>query len=113
MTLEEHFSTPDLQAAIAEIAPETRQHENSQRKLLDLGNGRVADMDQGGVDMQVLSLASSGFEVLDSSQANSVVQANDRAADAVRQHPTQFAALANVNLKDPLSASKELGPVYR
>ena len=109
VTLEEHFATPGLQAAIAAIAPNVQQGETLQTKLLDLGDGRLADMDAGGVDMQVLSLAASGFELLESTQADSIVQdANDRVADAVRQHPKRFAALANVNLKDPGSTTREL-----
>ena len=109
ITLEEHFSTPDLQAAITEIAPEVQQNHALQAKLLDLDAERLAAMDQGGVDVQVLSLASSGFEVLESAHADGIVRdANDRAADAVRRHPARFAALSNVNLKAPDSAAKEL-----
>ena len=109
VTLEEHFTTLDLQAAIAAIAPGVQQGGTLQTRLLDLGDVRLADMDAGGVDMQVLSLASSGFEVLPSTQAAGIVRdANDRVADAVRRNPRRFAALANVNLKDPPSAAREL-----
>ena len=109
ITLEEHFITPGMQAAIAEIAPSVQQSGTLQEKLLDLGDRRLAEMDAGGVDLQVLSLASSGFEVIDSMRADGIVQdANDRVADAVRRHPTRFAALANVNLKNTGSSVKEL-----
>ena len=109
ITIEEHFITPDLQAAIAKVAPGTQQSEVLQAKLLDIGDGRLLDMDRGDVDMQVLSLASSGFEVLTSSLADGIVKdANDRVADAVLSQPTRFASFANVNLKDPARASKEL-----
>ncbi len=109
ITLEEHFSTPDLQKAIAELKPDSPPNETLKAKLLDLDEGRISDMDHGGVDVQVLSLASSGFEILGSAQATSIAKdANDRAAEAVRKHPQRFAAFANLNLKDPQFASREL-----
>jgi predicted TIM-barrel fold metal-dependent hydrolase len=109
ITLEEHFSTPDLLRAIADTTSGGPPDEALTAKLLDLDHGRIADMDSGAVDMQVLSLASAGFETLASAHANSIVtDANDRATDAISKHPRRFAAFANVNLKDPLRACKEL-----
>ena len=109
ITLEEHFSTPDLQKAIAELTSGGSADGVMKAKLLNLGDERIADMDEGGVDMQVLSLASSGFEVLGSDQASFIAkEANDRVAEAVNKHSDHFAALANLNLKDIPFACKEL-----
>ena len=114
ITLEEHFSTPDLQKAIEEVRPGGTRDPALKARLLDLGQGRLADMDEGGVDIQVLSLAASGFEVLKSAQATAVAgDANDRVADAVRKYPQRFAAFANLNLKDPQHAAKELDRCIR
>ena len=114
ITLEEHFSTPDLQRAIEEVKPGGTRDQALKARLLDLGQGRLSDMDEGGVDMQVLSLASSGFEILESAQATAVARdANDRVADAVRKYPQRFAAFANLNLKDPQLAAKELDRCIR
>ena len=47
ITLEEHFSTPDLQKAIEEVRPGGTRDPALKARLLDLGQGRLADMDEG------------------------------------------------------------------
>ena len=70
---------------------------NVSERLQDLGDRRLADMDSAGIDMQILSLTSPGVQVLKADAAVAMARlANDRAADAVRRHPTRFAALAAV-----------------
>ena len=57
------------------------------------GDGRLADMDASGIDMQVLSLAVSGVEELDAATATALARdTNDTVAAAVRMHPDRFAA---------------------
>ena len=65
ITLEEHFVTESFLRAtgsFGEAAP--LQLAQLQPKLLDLGAGRIAAMDEAGVDMQVLSLTTIGIESL-------------------------------------------------
>ncbi len=82
---------------------------NVSERLQDLGDRRLADMDSAGIDMQILSLTSPGVQVLKADAAVAMARlANDRAADAVRRHPTRFAALAAVAPQDPAEAAKEL-----
>jgi hypothetical protein len=53
IALEEHFILPenfDTSYTVRDLPPETRH------KILDLGNGRIADMDRGGLDICILSL---------------------------------------------------------
>ena len=108
ITLEEHFLTPDLRKAIEQFMHLPPEMLETQKKLLDLGEARLAAMDEGGVDMQVLSVAALGLERLDSDDANALMRdANDRLFDAVRAHPTRFAGFANVNLRDPAAAARE------
>ena len=88
ITLEEHITTPDFLAALAKAgSPDMagRAMEAVRDKLLDMGNGRPADMDAAGIDMQVLSLAGGGMDRLDAATATAVARdTNDRMADAVR-----------------------------
>jgi len=80
------------------------------RRLGDLTELRLADMDANGVDVQVLSLATPGLEVIDD-PAEAVVAArhvNDYLAKAVAEHPTRFAGLAALPLQDPQAAVLEL-----
>ncbi len=104
ITLEEHFLTESFVRATG--APRFAE---LQPKLLNLAAGRIADMDEAGVDLQVLSLASMGIDALDAATATSVVRdVNDELASAVRAHPTRFAGFASLALKDPQAATAEL-----
>jgi 2,3-dihydroxybenzoate decarboxylase len=80
------------------------------RRLGDLTELRLADMDANGVDVQVLSLSTPGLEVIDDPKeavaaARSV---NDYLAKAVAEHPTRFAGFATLPLQDPDAAVVEL-----
>ncbi len=78
-------------------------------RLLDIGAGRIAHMDQVGIDMQILSLTSPGVQVFESSLATRLAAAsNDALAEAVRAHPTRFAGLAAIAPQDPASAAREI-----
>jgi predicted TIM-barrel fold metal-dependent hydrolase len=79
-----------------------------QAKLLDMGAGRIADMDEAGIDLQVLSVAANTADKLDAALAQGLARdANDRMADAVRAHPTRFAAFATLALQEPETAAAE------
>ncbi|WP_212612778.1 amidohydrolase family protein [Pseudonocardia hierapolitana] len=79
------------------------------RRLADLGAERIADMDAAGIDHQVLALTAPGTNVLDAVTARSMATlANDVAAQAVRDHPDRFTALAAVAWQEPDSAVAEL-----
>lgn len=110
ITLEEHFSTPAFQKAVeGDRGAPSEYFRRIQAKLVDIGEGRIADMDAGGIDMQVLSLAAGDMERLDSATATALARdTNDALATAVRAHPDRFAAFAALNLRDPEVAAKEL-----
>ncbi len=108
ITLEEHVTTP----GIAEVAPMAVNApaflQSIQAKLLDMGEGRIADMDAAGIDMQVLSVAANSVDKLDAATAEDLARdANDRMADAVRAHPDRFAAFATLALQEPEHAAVE------
>ena len=106
ITLEEHFVTKDFVRVTGGLPP---QLERMQEKLLDLGTGRLADMEEAGVDLQVLSTAALGFEELDADTAVSLAaDVNDELAAAVKAHPSRFAGFALLPLKTPEKAAAEL-----
>ncbi len=108
VALEEHFTTVEFQKAIQPFLSDAPASKALQAKLLDLGSGRIAAMDEGFVDLQVLSLPSSGFEKIPSDVAAAVAEnANDELARAIGCYPTRFAGFASVNLQDPQGAAKE------
>ena len=110
ITLEEHFVTESFLRATGAYGNTTPAWLDAlQPKLLDLGAGRLAAMDDAGIDLQVLSLAAIGFDALDASTATPLASdVNDELAAAVRSNPSRLAGFACLALKDPESAAKEL-----
>lgn len=79
-------------------------------QLLDIGEGRIAHMDEVGVDMQILSLTSPGTQVFAADLATRLTRdANDALAEAVRKFPTRFAGLGAFAPQDPHAAAQEIG----
>ena len=78
-------------------------------RLTDLGERRLRDMDETGIDKQLLLLTGPGVQVFDAPLAVSLARSsNDELAEAVRIHPTRFAGLAAVAPQHPQEAAKEL-----
>jgi predicted TIM-barrel fold metal-dependent hydrolase len=94
------------------VADTRRPHvvapQESARKALDMGAARLADMDAGGIDVQVLSYG--GFaQMLPAAQSIELNRAaNDRLAAATQLHPTRFAAFATLPWQAPEAAAREL-----
>lgn len=66
-----------------------------QAMLFDIGEGRIAHMDELGIDRQLLLLTSPGVQVLEPAEATTLARkANDLAAEACARHPDRFSALA-------------------
>ncbi len=111
ITLEEHMTTPDIlkAAPMGASGASPAFTESLNAKLLDVGEGRLADMDAAGINMQVLSVSANAVDKLDPSTANALVRdANDRMAAAVRAHPDRFAAFAHLALQEPDKAAAEM-----
>jgi hypothetical protein len=114
ITLEEHFATPrffDGPGNELKIRSEKvgGRYANLLRRICDVGAGRIAEMDEAGIDMQVLSLSAPGVEQLDAAEAVVLArETNDYLADAVKQHPARFAGFAAVPTPAPDQAAKEL-----
>lgn len=112
ITLEEHISTPAFLAATDAHSRRDLSNEFIRRvraKLVEVGDGRIADMDAAHIDMQVLSLAGGDMDGLDSATATSLArETNELLVAAVAAHPDRFAAFATVNLQDPETAAREL-----
>ncbi len=77
-------------------------------RALDIGDGRIAEMDAHGIDMQVLSY-SNPAQLVPAGEAVPLARAaNDRLAAAVRAHPDRFAGFATLPWQDPPAAAAEL-----
>jgi uncharacterized protein len=114
IALEEHYMSPGYLSG-----PGRSFKENAIRmggrtaevleQVSEIGEKRIALMDEAGIDVQVLSLHAPGTEQLQGSEAIAVArEANDFAADAVRRYPGRFAALATLPTAAPRQAAEEL-----
>jgi 2,3-dihydroxybenzoate decarboxylase len=78
-------------------------------QLIDLGDRRIQDMDDAGIDVQVISLTSPGVQVFSGELAAELAHdANDRLATAVETHPDRFVGLAAVAPQLPEVAALEI-----
>lgn len=113
--LEEHVVLPEIQEAWART-PGVRQgpatgvgDDPNSRRLRDFGDMRLRDMEDQGVEMQVLALASPGVQNLLPADAVAVARAvNDRLASIVRGRPDKFQAFAAIPTPSPKDAAAEL-----
>ena len=94
------WMTPDLRV------PRSFQLED---KLLDVGEKRLAEMDQAGVSVQVLSLTVPGCEQFDAADGAAMArQTNDELAEVIKKHPDRYVGLAALAPQDPVGAANEL-----
>lgn len=107
IALEEHFvlaENIETSYAVRDLAPGTRH------KILDLGGGRIAEMDRGGLDICILSLTAPGVQAVPNTQ-QAVAQArrtNDYLAENIANNPKRLKGFATLPLQDPEAAAQEL-----
>ena len=82
---------------------------NLQRMLQDLGELRVAHMNEYGIDRQLLLLTAPGVQVLRPGDGTALArEANDIAADACRRYPDRFSACAAFDPRDVEGSVREI-----
>jgi hypothetical protein len=115
ITLEEHFATPRFFDGPGRDLKEQAEKFNSPRalklipQLCDLGEGRIAEMDAAGIDMQIVSLTAPGIEQLEPAEAIALAtETNDFVADAIKKYPARFGGFAALPTMVPDKAAREL-----
>jgi len=107
IALEEHFATPKFLERNRINPPPGAA--NIEERLTNLGEGRIAEMDAAGIDVQVLSLTEPGAESLDPADAEAVArEANDYLLAAVERNPKRLAGFAALPTPSPQNAAREL-----
>jgi hypothetical protein len=106
IALEEHYATEEfLRGPGSWLASRPGIAE----PIADLGAGRIAAMDEAGVDLAVLSLVAPGVEQLDAQEAVRLARAcNDELAEAIGRHPGRLAGFAVVPTGAPEAGADEL-----
>jgi predicted TIM-barrel fold metal-dependent hydrolase len=115
VALEEHMVLPQVleawsAAGVAWADPGTQSEEGAiARRLAEVGEQRVRDMDAIGVDVQVLSLTTPGVQNLDPADAVRLApEVNDAIAAVVSSRPERFEGFAALPTPDPDAAVEEL-----
>lgn len=77
--------------------------------LLDIEGERLRQMDEFGVDVQLLSLTAPGVQMFDADTATDLAAlANDYLADVCARRPDRFAGLASFAPHSPKRAAREM-----
>lgn len=77
--------------------------------LTDLGEQRLAHMEEAGLDRQIIALTSPGVQVMDAdSAADFTIACNDELAEGCRNHPDRFTGMVAIAPNKPAAAAKEI-----
>jgi predicted TIM-barrel fold metal-dependent hydrolase len=84
------------------------------QKLLDLGDGRISQMDEAGIDVAVISLTAPGVEQFEPEVGVKLARdANDTLAEAVDKYAGRYEGFAALSVKDTDAAVEELERAVR
>src|SRR5262245_58963521 len=108
IAIEEHYWDKEVSAAFGP-SDAMRGAPQIVERLFDYGALRIREMDEAGIDLQVLS---HGAPATQRGEAEATVRlargANDRLREIVRTHPDRFAAFACLPTPEPKAAADEL-----
>lgn len=109
VALEEHFALPETLGGSEQYAG-VGSWPQLKRRLLDLADERVSEMDSGGIELAILSLNSPAIQAItDVERAiQTARRANDVLAEAISKHGDRLAGLAALPMQDPDGAIAEL-----
>jgi 2,3-dihydroxybenzoate decarboxylase len=108
VAIEEHFWIPKLQTEET-IGVDIKTQPHWVKALGDLGEQRLKEMDEAGIDLQVIAHAPPGAQNFPPDQAVALArEANDTLHRAIGAHPDRFAGFAALPTPDPEAAAAEL-----
>lgn len=114
ISIEEHFVTADIRAAwaaspLGQEGTEVFDRGEIEERLDDLGEHRLALMDESGVDVQVLSVTTPALHNLEPEESVTLARrTNDLLSATIAMHPTRFQGFATLPTAAPAQAALEL-----
>jgi predicted TIM-barrel fold metal-dependent hydrolase len=107
IAIEEHYWDPEMAAHFTGV--EGARPGATHRRLLDLGALRIQEMDDAGIDIQVLSHGAPAAQKIPADIAVPLTRrVNDRLHAAIAAYPTRLAAFASLPTDAPAAAADEL-----
>lgn len=114
IALEEHFATTSFINGPGAVIKRRPPGAFLLEKLCDIGERRISEMDEAGIDVQILSLTSPGLEQFEGIEAVKLArEINDVLAEAISRYPSRFAGFATLPTTSPEKAAAELERVVR
>ncbi len=105
IALEEHLLPGDL---IDDVWATSMAPKSFTAKLVDVGEQRLREMDEAGIDIQVLSVTAPGSQQVPAGRAADLSRSiNDRCAEVVAGQRLRFNALGTLPTQDPDAAIAE------
>lgn len=106
IALEEHYWDREVAAT---FGPAEQRPARILERLYDYSELRISEMDEAGIDFQVLSHGAPATQRMDGPAAVRLAfNANNRLREIVDAHPDRFAAFACLPTPDPAAAADEL-----
>ena len=110
IALEEHWAIEETLASNSGMARVSDWMLGVRRRLLDVQDRRLGEMDRHGIELTILSLCAPAVQAIpDIGQAIEIAKtANDALADEIARRPDRFAGFAALPMQDPDAAIAEL-----
>ncbi len=119
IALEEHLSSKTIGVAVAKTIqqayPYAQQFMNpapadapSVPDLFELGEKRIAELDEAGIDMEIVSYTNPTQWLTGDEAVTLAKQANDTLSKTVKPYPERFRAFATLPWNNPTAAADEL-----
>ena len=119
IALEEHLSSKTIGASVAKTIQEAYPYAQqfmhpapadapSVPDLFELGEKRIAELDEAGIDMEVVSYTNPTQWLTGDEALTLAKQANDTLFEAVKSYPERFRAFATLPWNNPTAAADEL-----
>jgi 2,3-dihydroxybenzoate decarboxylase len=116
IALEEHFAVPESidtgysQASGPDYAGAFMASGEFRVRILDVANGRLDEMDRGGVELSILSFRAPGIQAIPNvAQAIDISRrVNDYLAEKIAKHSKRLKGFAALPMQDPEAAAQEL-----
>lgn len=109
IALEEHYLDNEVKAQFSPDDARAGSSKFMSERLADFGALRIKEMDEAGIDMQVLSHGAPSVQKMDAETSVALARrANDRLYEACKANPDRLAAFAVCPTPDPKAAADEL-----
>lgn len=119
IALEEHLSSKTIGATVAKIIQEAYPYAQqfmhpaaadapSVPDLFELGEKRIAELDEAGIEMEIVSYTNPTQWLAGDEAVTLAKQANDTLSQAVKPYPDRFRAFATLPWNKPEAAADEL-----